>query len=481
MAELAKKNEKSSTSYIIHVIIMLALQFLFGFLPPLGGLPVTGMKVIGAFAGTIYGWVFVGLGISNVFGLVALAMSGYTNINGVIQTSFGNSTVGLIIVLFLITAYIEHENLHTAIVNYLLSRKFLRNRPWMFILFFLLAVVIVDIASQQWVCILFFISLIRDMCEKTGMKPKSKESSALMHMMVITAFIGSYCMAFKDQPVSRIAVYTAATGKTVDALQYTLFALPLCVVLILGVYLVARYILRIDFSCLGDIDVVDATKVGLDKKQKTAVKFLIALAVAMLLPSFVPVSFPVIGTLGSTGCAFLILALLLVWRQDGEQVTTLKEIGKYVNWNVLIQVATLMALITALTSKNVGLTTLVSSKLSGLMSLAPFPFVFVVCILSGLLSQFLTIGPCDSVFVSGLCVMAKVLPAGIDMGGLTVLLAITTSAAIWMPSCTSAVAMIYGETDIVEFKYLFKYGFVQTLVALVLCGTVGYLLLRIVF
>mgnify|MGYP000962818424 CR=1 FL=1 len=51
----------SSRTNLIHCIIMVALTFGIGFIPPIGGdITVMGMKILGVFIGVLYGWTFLG-------------------------------------------------------------------------------------------------------------------------------------------------------------------------------------------------------------------------------------------------------------------------------------------------------------------------------------------------------------------------------------------------------------------------------------
>ena len=47
--------------YWMHSFISLALMFGFGFLPPIEPITAMGMKVLGAFLGLLYGWMFIEL------------------------------------------------------------------------------------------------------------------------------------------------------------------------------------------------------------------------------------------------------------------------------------------------------------------------------------------------------------------------------------------------------------------------------------
>lgn len=65
--------------YYMHLIIYLIILFGIGLIPPFGAISVIGMKVLGVFIGTIYGWLTLGLIWPSIFSLVALGLVGYGN------------------------------------------------------------------------------------------------------------------------------------------------------------------------------------------------------------------------------------------------------------------------------------------------------------------------------------------------------------------------------------------------------------------
>lgn len=481
MAAIAPKKQKSMATYVIHVTIMLAIMFIGRFLPPPLGLPQVGMQVVCAFLGTMYGWVFIGLGMPAILGMLALALSDYTTIGKVLQTGFGNSTVGMLFVIFLLAAYIEHVGLNAKIVNYLLSRKFLKGRTNLFMLFYFFAIILINIASQSWLSVLFFVEFVREMCQKTEMKAQSKEASVLMQETIMVGLIGSMVLPIKDQPIARMAFYTAGTGEAWSPLTYTMVSLPLSIIMILVILVVNKFILRVDYSCLVNANLVDENETTLNKQQKLAVKFVIALCASMILPGFLPTTFPVIGKLGMTGCPFIVLAALLIVRQDGKPVVTLKDLAKYVNWDIIFLMGAVFSLVAALSADEIGVSAVIQSSLSGLMNLSPFLFMFVVVMVSGFLTQIMSNSVCAAMFITSFCMMADILPPGISLAGLTLLIAYSTDLSCWLPSATSANAYGYGQTDVVDFKEYFKAGFINMTIQLLIVGTVGVALVSVFY
>lgn len=472
MAEATKVKNKGK-QYPIHVAVMVVLMFFFRFLPAGGGITEFGMQILGVFLGTIYGWIFLGLGMPSVMCMAALALTEYGNINAVMKAGFGNSTVGLIIVLFLIAAYIEHVGLNTKIVNYMLSRPFLQGRPYLFLAFYFLAIMIVNLASQKWLSILFFAEFIREMCGKTDMKLKSKEASVLMQETIMVGTIASMALPIKDQPIARMALFSASTGQSWSTVRYTIVALPLSLILVMALLLVNRFILRVDYSCLAAGDLVREDESGLTSDQRTAVWFVLGLCAAMIFPDIIGTWIPFIGTLGSTGCSFLVLGIMLMVRRDEKPLVKLKEIAGHVNWDIILLLAAMFPLVAALSDERAGITEIITGSLGGVTGLSAFLFLFVIVVFSGVLTQFMNNAIAASLFVTALCLMADVLPAGISLEAVTMLIAFSTDMSCWLPSANAGNAYGYGQTDVVEFKYYFQAGFVNMLVSLLILGTIG--------
>ena len=69
----------------INFVIMLMLMFGIGLLSPFGQITPMGMKILGVFIGTLYGWLFLDFIVSSTIGLIVLGLSGYTTVMGAFQ------------------------------------------------------------------------------------------------------------------------------------------------------------------------------------------------------------------------------------------------------------------------------------------------------------------------------------------------------------------------------------------------------------
>ena len=79
MAEQAAKSKKNLS--LLHYTITLAIMLMVGMIPPAEPITVLGMKVVGVFAGMVYGWSTLGLIFPSLLGLCIFAVSGSIPIN----------------------------------------------------------------------------------------------------------------------------------------------------------------------------------------------------------------------------------------------------------------------------------------------------------------------------------------------------------------------------------------------------------------
>lgn len=76
----------------VHVVIMFFIMVGVGMLPTFGQVTPLGMKVLGVFLATLYGWLFLDLLWPSLIGLVALGLTGYTTIGEAFASALSTAT-----------------------------------------------------------------------------------------------------------------------------------------------------------------------------------------------------------------------------------------------------------------------------------------------------------------------------------------------------------------------------------------------------
>lgn len=114
---------QSHAKHYIYCAIMVALTFGIGMLPPIAEITPLGMKVLGIFVGTVFGWCTLGLLWPSMYALVILGSTGFCTVTEAFSQAFGNSTPLILISVFVLAAYLEESGLSQYIANWFISRK----------------------------------------------------------------------------------------------------------------------------------------------------------------------------------------------------------------------------------------------------------------------------------------------------------------------------------------------------------------------
>lgn len=118
-------------SYYLKVIIYLILTFGIGYLPPFGAVTPMGMKVLGVFIGTVFGWMALGFIWPSLFAMAALGIIGYKGVNAVIMEGLGFNTLSAFILSFVLAAALAKTNAPELIANVMMKRKSFAGHPYL--------------------------------------------------------------------------------------------------------------------------------------------------------------------------------------------------------------------------------------------------------------------------------------------------------------------------------------------------------------
>lgn len=475
--------QKKTNLNIVHYIIVLFLMFGFRYISPFGGLNEISMQVIGVFAGIIYGWITLSIGWPSILGLVAFGLTDYTNMTDLLVSAFASQTVVMIMGLLLLAAFIQQAGLTTVIVDFLLSRKSAKGRPYMVLFYFLLAGFVGAILSQPLAVLVIFIELFLEIMKKTDIKPYSRAVPTFFVGSAFAIVIGDVSLPFKGCAILGIGAYESITGQTFDFFKYTLFMFPMCILMIVAYCLFCKYILRISLSGLEGY-VHDRSKNGtVTHRQKISlIGVLIAMAM-LLVPSILPNSWaitPIITGLGLGGLTLLLCAILMMVKVEGKPLMDLGEIASQYPWNVYFVIVVLLPVADALSSDAVGLKQILSAAATSALSGLPGVLViFLVVLISAVVTNFANNMVVCSVFVTIICFMGDALP--FDPAVLSCLVILGTNLSMFFPAANPMNAIIFSQKDIVTFRQEFTHGLISCVFLCVFISVVGYLYGSIIF
>ena len=126
----------------IHFCIAIILDILICLLvPATNGLTEIGVRTIGAAAATVYLWTFVATDWTSIFSALLFAIAGVMPFPKLITA--GAVPVMLIIVMSAVTIPLSKTGFIARVINWFVTRKFLRGRPWLFFAFYFAAIYII--------------------------------------------------------------------------------------------------------------------------------------------------------------------------------------------------------------------------------------------------------------------------------------------------------------------------------------------------
>lgn len=468
---------------ILNYILVLFFMFGFRFLPPFGGLNEISMQVIGVFVGVIYGWITLSIGWPSILGLVAFGLTDYVSMSDLLVSAFASQTVVMIMGLLLLAAFIQQAGLTTIIVDFLLSRKSAKGRPYVVLFYFLLAGFIAAILSQPLAVLVIFLELLLEIMKKTDIKPHSRAVPTFFVGSAFAIVIGDISLPFKGCAILGIGAYSSITGENLDFLRYTLFMMPMCLLTIVAYVLFCKFILRINLSGLEDYVHDTSKSATITLRQKVSLVGVILAMAMLLVPSILPDSWaitPIITGLGLGGLTLFLVAILMMIKVEGKPLMDLGEIASQYPWNVYFVIVVLLPLADALSSDAVGLKQLLSAGATSLLSGLPGVLtIFLVVLISAVVTNFANNMVVCSVFVTIICFMGDALPFSTAVMSCLVILA--TNLSMFFPAANPMNAIIFSQKNIVTFKAEFTHGLISCVFLCVVISVVGFFYGSLIF
>lgn len=476
---MAEQVKDKRIFFYINTAIVFLLVFGVGFIEPFGQITPMGMKVLGVFLGVLYGWCTVGLLWPSLLCFVALGSTGYCTISEAVSVGFGNNTVLLIFFIFMLAAYCEKSGLSQWIANWFISRKVGEGRPWMFTILIFGAAYVMSGLVSMYATIVILWGIFYKICDIAGIPKKSKYASAVLAGIVMTCVSTGSIFPFKPLAAIVIGLMQKGTGVGVEFLPWTIFHLTMSICIVAGYLLFMRLVLRPDVEAVRIASQNCASLRGqkMDTKQKRAAVILVLFLLIIFLPSFLPKTWAItvwlnnVNVIGGVSICMILLSLI-VDKEGNSEVHIPKLISSGTDWQLLILLASTMPLANALESEEVGiLATVIGWMNAAFAQLDPGLFVIVVGLVFLLATQVAHNLILMIVFIPVLTQMA--VTYGIHPGIIASIIFVAANTAFLTPAASANAAIIFGNTEWVETKQAYLYGFAIVVVGALVISFVG--------
>ena len=469
-----------SKTKIVHIFITLVLMFGIGFIPPFSQMTVLGMKILGVLVGAIYGITFFSPVWACLLAMAAFPILGIAPVTQVLSTGLGSDSIMLMLFFFVFVAVLEQNHVTEFMANWIISRKALAGRPWLFSYTLIVGTMLTGAFGSSFPAMMVFWAILISTCKMYDIKPFTKYPTVMFMGICIGGLASSSTWLFRGNPLFVNATLQAVSGGAyaLNFGMYALFSFLMWMIAIAGYILACKYLLKVDVGPLADISdsLVDQESLKLTKRQKITMIYAVLVIAVYCFIGFTPASSSLgqyLATFGTTTPIVILLVCMAVTFIDG---TPLLEFGKAakngVMWDTLILAGTLLTLATLMMTLDTGIAASLIALLSPVFAGRGVIFLTVIVfIVSVILTNFMANTTVGLMFTPVIVSFAATM--GFNPLPVIAIMLIGIHIAFITPAASPFAAMLFGYTEWVKPTDIYKYGALTCLIMVVVFLVVG--------
>ncbi len=159
---------KTQRNFLIALVMGLLIYFL---VPASNGLTPAGVKFLAVFLPTVFIWLVEGgSGWSALFGTGMIVLLGAYNGVETYKLLWGGTLVSMVIPFYMVANALEESGTMMWVVRWILSRKIVHGRPFLFTVMFIVALLICSIFVSPMVTTVIFFKVLKDLTASVGIK-----------------------------------------------------------------------------------------------------------------------------------------------------------------------------------------------------------------------------------------------------------------------------------------------------------------------
>lgn len=460
MTSNSVKTTNNMKSYV-HVAIMLVLMLGIGFLPPVGDITPLGMKVLGVFLGLVYGWCFVDLLWTSLFGFFALGLTGYMDATSAIAMAFNNQSLVIVLVCFVFAECVNQLGVSSAIAYWILGRKVFVGRPWLFIAGVIAVSMILSLFGGVYAAIFLMWSVVAKIAELNNIPKGNILISMLTAMIVYAAFTGYASIPFGPMALMYGGMFTNATGLSVPAMPLIISGLTYGTLTFALMFVISKLFFKVDASQFKFTEELrqEYASFQINKVQKAGLVLLLIYFFALLLSFTLKGGiWSILSSWGIVGFSIIYMVIFSIWKdENGAPICDMAQCFKNgIVWDTLVLFAVTIPVSAAMESAEVGITSTIHSVCTVLFSGWDLTMmIIVIMIVIGAITQLMHNIVLGAIFIP---IFA---PIVIEMGGNPIafffMFYMILQCAYATPAGSMMAALVFGKKD-VPVKHSYLYG-----------------------
>ncbi|MDO4280819.1 MAG: SLC13 family permease [Peptococcaceae bacterium] len=460
----------------IHLLVMFALMCSGWFLPSGQILTEYGVRVTMIFVGAIWGWIFVGLIEPSLSVLIFLVLAGMGTAKDVVGQGFGAEIILLVVFFSIFTQWLEEIGLTSSMAKWLLSRKMLVGKPYLFIFMLLLVTFLCGFFVGIYATIFLMWGICYRIFNDIGYEKRSKETTFILMGVAYVSIMGMTVKPWSAWSLLGVKGLVTATGLNVTFLTYSTFMVAISLVSVLLFMLAGKFIVRIDVSKLKNSDYTSMGKdIHLTGEQKLGAVLLIVLLVALYIPTVLPDGLlkTILSAQGATGVVIIFTIALSIIHFNGKPTMDFVALAsKSIPWNMILLLTAVGPLGTALMSNESGFTKMILSVLKPILAgQSPIVLYVFTIILACVLTQFMNNTILLVVLTPMLCTIAKVVGANPIL--IAAILIFGLTAALATPGASSRAGLVFGNSEWIDIKQAYVQAILSVVAVIIALIVVG--------
>ena len=484
-----KTSKKAVDKKTMHFIIAIALDIAISVLvPAVNGLTPVGVRAIGAAVATVYLWTFVATDWTSILSVLLFAVAGVMPFEKLLTT--GVTPVLLIITMSAITIPLSRTGFIARVINWFITRKMVKGRPWLFFALYFAAIYIIGCFLDVAAACLIALPVAKEICKELGYEDDSKFAT-VMYLGIIWYSMWGYAATPIAHTVSIIVMQLVETytGVAVSMLDYMLVGIPGTIVLGILSFLVFRFIVRPDVSKFIHYDPEKRSKAfgsKLSRGERNAVIVFVLIVVAFLFPDIFKNIFPeaaafVSGLTINAPAVAGIAVMYILKDENNERLLDFSKSVHQIPWGAALLVMGMFVVAPCLTADSTGIKTWFANILSPITNdmTTWVLLALVVAVFCTVFTNFMSCNAIANIAFSLVAPIAVALAPVVNVYALALVVAIAANVGIMTPAASAASAVVLGSGA--STKYAMKYGAIMIPVGVVVCLAVVYPLASIVF
>ncbi|MFY9213340.1 MAG: SLC13 family permease [Tissierellaceae bacterium] len=371
-----------------NILIFTSLLFIlfFKYIPGPEGLSQSAMQVLGIFLGVLLLWLTISIDWPSLLCLAALAFVPEINFNSMLAGSIGGSTFSFLLFTFMCTYAISQTSFIRRCAIWFITSKLAKRGPWWFLISYCASVLIIGLVMSPTVLFVIYLPILDEICHVLRLEKDDRLANGLVMGQTIACALSSGMTPIAHVfAIMAMGFYEVATGNTIGYAAYMGFAIPVGIISFVVMILIFRLFLKPDMSKFDTID-MDSLKKDIqpmEKKERLILAIFFLVIALWVVPEFIkPVLPDLADYLNGFGTAFpplLGAVAMLIITVEGKPLLNFHDaMSKGVSWASLIMTASTLALGSAMTNADIGLTDWLTANIAPMISdLSPLILVLI--------------------------------------------------------------------------------------------------------